>query len=46
MTLLSVNLNKVALVRNARHTRLSDARELAALVAGAPGIELNLEGNP
>jgi pyridoxine 5-phosphate synthase len=77
MTLLSVNLNKVALVRNARHsdspsvtaaaevcieagaggitihprpdarhTRFSDVRELAALVARAPGAELNIEGNP
>jgi pyridoxine 5-phosphate synthase len=77
MTLLSVNLNKVALVRNARrsdspsvrlaaetcvdagaggitvhprpdarHTRYSDVRSLAAFVRGEPSIELNVEGNP
>jgi pyridoxine 5-phosphate synthase len=77
MTLLSVNLNKVALVRNARasdspsvlfaaqtcvdagaggitvhprpdarHTRFSDVRALAAFVKSEPGVELNVEGNP
>lgn len=76
-TMLSVNLNKVALVRNARagqapnvthaaelcleagaggitlhprpdqrHARPADVRDLAALVKGRPGIELNIEGNP
>jgi pyridoxine 5-phosphate synthase len=77
MTLLSVNLNKVALLRNARrsdspsvllaaktcvdagaggitvhprpdarHTRYSDVRSLAAFAGGEPSIELNIEGNP
>ena len=77
MTLLIVNLNKVALVRNARHTdypsvlqaaqtcadagaggitvhprpdarhtRSSDVRTLAAFVKGEPRVELNIEGNP
>jgi pyridoxine 5-phosphate synthase len=76
-TALSVNLNKVALVRNtrqlgipsvvhaaavcldagaqgvtvhprpdARHIRAHDVRELHALVAGRPGVEFNIEGNP
>jgi pyridoxine 5-phosphate synthase len=76
-TALSVNLNKVALVRNtrhlgipsvvraatmcldagaqgitehprpdARHTRAGDVRDLHALVAGRPGVEFNVEGNP
>jgi pyridoxine 5-phosphate synthase len=76
-TALSVNLNKVALVRNtrhlgipsvvraatlcldagahgitvhprpdARHIRAHDVRELHALVAGRPGLEFNIEGNP
>ena len=76
-TMLSVNLNKVALVRNARagdspdvahaaelcleagaggitlhprpdqrHARPADVLELAALVKGRPGTELNVEGNP
>ena len=76
-TTLSVNLNKVALVRNtrhlgipsvlraaalcldagahgitvhprpdARHIRADDVRELHALVAGRPGVEFNIEGNP
>ena len=76
-TALSVNLNKVALVRNtrhlglpsvlraatlcldagahgitvhprpdARHIRADDVRELHALVASRPGVELNIEGNP
>ena len=76
-TALSVNLNKVALVRNtrhlgipsvlraatlcldagahgitvhprpdARHIRADDVRELHALVAGRPGAEFNIEGNP
>ena len=77
MTKLSVNLNKVALLRNARnigipsvtkaaqicisagahgitvhprpderHARPSDVYELAALLAGTPDVELNVEGNP
>ncbi len=77
MTKLSVNLNKVALLRNSRaigipsvvraaelcisagahgitvhprpderHIRGSDVRDLAALLRGHPGIELNVEGNP
>ena len=76
-TALSVNLNKVALVRNtrhlgipsvtraamlcldagahgitvhprpdARHIRAEDVRQLHALVAGRPGVEFNIEGNP
>jgi pyridoxine 5-phosphate synthase len=76
-TALSVNLNKVALVRNtrhlgipsvlraaticldagahgitvhprpdARHIRPEDVRKLHALVAGRPGVEFNIEGNP
>ena len=76
-TALSVNLNKVALVRNTRqlgipsvlraaticldagahgitvhprpdgrHIRPDDVRELHALVAGRPGVEFNIEGNP
>jgi len=77
MTKLSVNLNKVALLRNARnigipsvtkaarlcidagahgitvhprpderHTKPSDVYELADLLAAAPGVEFNVEGNP
>jgi len=77
MTKLSVNLNKVALLRNsrtlgipsvtrcgrialaagahgitvhprpdARHIRLGDVFELAALIAEFPGVEFNIEGNP
>lgn len=77
MPMLSVNLNKVALLRNARaasspsvvqaamlclqagaggitvhprpdqrHARSDDVRDLAALIANAPGRELNVEGNP
>lgn len=77
MTVLSVNLNKVALLRNARegatpsvvaaartalaagaqgitvhprpdqrHIRPGDVHDLAALLAGYPGIEFNIEGNP
>ena len=77
MIKLSVNLNKVALLRNARnigipsvtkaaqicisagadgitvhprpderHARPSDVYELAALLAGTPDVELNVEGNP
>lgn len=76
-TALSVNLNKVALVRNtrhlgipsveraatlcldagaagitvhprpdARHIRADDVHALAKLVAGRPGVEFNIEGNP
>ena len=76
-TALSVNLNKVALVRNtralgipslvraatlcldagahgitvhprpdARHIRAADVRELHRLLAGRPGVEFNIEGNP
>ena len=76
-TALSVNLNKVALVRNtrhlgipsvtraatlclqagasgitvhprpdARHIRPDDVRDLATLLKGWPGRELNVEGNP
>lgn len=74
---LSVNLNKVALLRNARpltipsvtglartcidagahgitvhprpdqrHIRYRDVGELAALLAGHPAVEYNIEGNP
>jgi len=77
MTVLSVNVNKVALLRNARggtipsvvasartalaagaagitvhprpdqrHIRPHDVADLATLLAGYPGIELNIEGNP
>jgi pyridoxine 5-phosphate synthase len=77
LTKLSVNVNKIALLRNSRtlgipsvlraatialdagahgitvhprpdgrHIRLPDVRELAALVAGRPGAEFNIEGNP
>jgi len=77
MTRLSVNLNKIALLRNsralgipsvtraaaialdagahgitvhprpdARHIRVSDVDELAALLKYRPGIEFNIEGNP
>lgn len=77
MTVLSVNLNKVALLRNARegttpsvvgaartvlaagahgitvhprpdqrHIRPGDVHDLARLLAGYPGIEFNIEGNP
>jgi pyridoxine 5-phosphate synthase len=77
MTKLSVNLNKVALLRNSRtlgipsvaraasialeagahgitvhprpdgrHIRSDDVHELAALLKGHPGAELNIEGNP
>lgn len=38
MTLLSVNLNKVALVRN--------VREVSAFVKGETDVALNIEGNP
>jgi len=77
MTKLSVNINKVALLRNTRdlgipsvlraaetavragaqgitvhprpdqrHIRPSDVYELADFIAGQPGIEFNIEGNP
>ena len=77
MTALSVNLNKIALVRNTRklgipsvtrfatialeagadgitvhprpdgrHVRGDDVHELAALLAGWPAAEFNIEGNP
>jgi pyridoxine 5-phosphate synthase len=77
VTKLSVNLNKVALVRNTRslgvpsvtraartaldagahgitvhprpderHIRATDVHELAAVVAGYPHAEFNVEGNP
>jgi pyridoxine 5-phosphate synthase len=77
MTRLSVNLNKIALLRNsrtlgipsvtraaaialdagahgitvhprpdARHIRVADVHELAALLKYRPGIEFNIEGNP
>ena len=77
MTALSVNLNKIALVRNTRklgipsvtrfaaialeagadgitvhprpdgrHVRGEDVHELAALLAGWPASEFNIEGNP
>jgi pyridoxine 5-phosphate synthase len=77
MTKLSVNLNKVALLRNARsigipsvleaaqtcvqagahgvtvhprpderHTKAADVYALAELLAAAPGVEFNIEGNP
>ncbi len=77
MTKLSVNVNKVALLRNTRsigipsvtqaalrsieagahgitvhprpdqrHIRPSDVFELVELVAGHPGLEFNIEGNP
>ncbi len=77
MTRLSVNLNKIALLRNsralgipsvtraatialdagargitvhprpdARHIRLSDVRELSALLKGRADAEFNIEGNP
>ena len=77
MTRLSVNLNKIALLRNARslgipsvtraatialdagahgitvhprpdarHIRIDDVRELAALLKKRPGVEFNIEGNP
>jgi pyridoxine 5-phosphate synthase len=77
VAVLSVNLNKVALIRNSRsgdtpsvleaarialaagaagitvhprpdqrHIRPADVRALAELVAGYPGIEFNVEGNP
>jgi pyridoxine 5-phosphate synthase len=77
MIKLSVNLNKIALIRNSRegdypsltghaevclaagvhgitvhprpdqrHIRPGDVRDLAGLVAGHPGIEFNVEGNP
>ncbi len=77
MTALSVNLNKIALVRNTRrlgipsvtrfaaialeagadgitvhprpdgrHVRGEDVHELAALLAGWPAAEFNIEGNP
>lgn len=77
MTRLSVNLNKVALLRNARdigipsvieaaqtcieagahgltvhprpderHIRPSDVYDVAALLADAPAVEYNIEGNP
>ena len=76
-TALSVNVNKIALLRNQRplaipsvvglarialeagahgitvhprpderHVRASDVPELAALLAGFPDAELNIEGNP
>ena len=77
MTVLSVNVNKVALLRNSRggnipnvvgaartalaagaagitvhprpdqrHARPADVADLAELIRGYPGIELNIEGNP
>jgi pyridoxine 5-phosphate synthase len=77
VTALSVNLNKIALVRNTRklgipsvarfalialeagadgitvhprpdgrHVRGDDVQELAALLAGWPAAEFNIEGNP
>jgi pyridoxine 5-phosphate synthase len=77
MTRLSVNLNKIALLRNARtlgipsvtraasialdagahgitvhprpdarHIRIEDVRELAALLRSRPAAEFNIEGNP
>lgn len=77
MTRLSVNLNKIALLRNARtlgipsvtraatialdagahgitvhprpdarHIRIDDVRELAALLKQRPQAEFNIEGNP
>jgi pyridoxine 5-phosphate synthase len=77
MTNLSVNLNKIALLRNSRgndfpniiefakkfielgingitvhprpderHIKLQDARDLAELLKGYPGVELNIEGYP
>ena len=77
MTQLSVNLNKIALLRNsrelgipsvtraatialdagahgitvhprpdARHIRIEDVRELAALLKSRPAAEFNIEGNP
>lgn len=77
MTQLSVNLNKIALLRNSRtlgipsvtraatialdagaygitvhprpdsrHVRMSDVRELAALIGARRGVEFNIEGNP
>lgn len=77
MTRLSVNLNKIALLRNsrslgipsvtraavialdagahgitvhprpdARHIRVDDVYELAALLKGRPQAEFNIEGNP
>lgn len=77
MTRLSVNLNKVALLRNqrtlgipsvtraatialdagargitvhprpdGRHIRISDVRELSALLKGRADVEFNIEGNP
>src|SRR5262245_57501554 len=77
MTRLSVNLNKVALLRNTRdigipnvikaaetairagaqgltvhprpdqrHIRPSDVHDIARLLAGHPGLEFNIEGNP
>jgi len=77
MTRLSINLNKVALLRNSRHLgipsvlraaeigiqagaqgvtvhprpdqrhiRPSDVHDLSRLLAGHPGIEFNIEGNP
>src|SRR5262245_29529097 len=77
MTQLSVNLNKVALLRNTRyigipsvveaartcvqagahgvtvhprpderHTKATDVYALAESLAEAPGVELNIEGNP
>src|SRR6476620_4729778 len=77
MTRLSVNLNKIALLRNARtlgipsvtraatialdagaqgitvhprpdarHIRIEDVRELAALLRSRPAAEFNIEGHP
>jgi pyridoxine 5-phosphate synthase len=77
MTRLSVNLNKIALLRNAResglpsvvraaevslaagaagitvhprpdgrHIRPGDVSDLSRLLAGHPGVEFNIEGNP
>ncbi len=77
MTKLSVNLNKIALLRNSRdsnypslldfaglcvragadgltlhprpdqrHAKYVDVHDLAVLVAGHAGVELNIEGNP
>lgn len=77
MTMLSVNVNKIALLRNSRgrdfpsvlrfaeqcldlgvrgitvhprpderHITRRDVRELAAMLAGRPGVEFNVEGYP
>jgi pyridoxine 5-phosphate synthase len=43
MARLSVNLNKVALLRNSRHTGVPDLQEFAwiAIAAGAGGITVH-----